>query len=91
MHGDAATAGVAAHDYSAPLFDGALEWEDIGPDRDENGLRPMPYPHASPISSAVGVTIPGSAVYDPAGCAERGVPAFTAGSVTHFGSLAPSL
>lgn len=49
------------------------------------------YPHAASIQSALGGTIPGSAVHDPAGCAERGVPAFTDGAVTHFASPSPPL
>ena len=49
------------------------------------------FPHASPIQSAMGSSIPGSAIYDPDACSRRGVPAFTDGSVTHFASPTPTL
>ncbi|HEU0016096.1 MAG TPA: hypothetical protein VFQ45_20630 [Longimicrobium sp.] len=51
----------------------------------------IPFPHADAIQSATGVAVPGSAVYDPEACRRRGVPAFTDGTVTHFGTPAPVL
>jgi hypothetical protein len=52
---------------------------------------PIAFPHAAAIQSSVGASIPGSAVVSPEACDERGVPAFTDGSVTHFSSDSPSL
>lgn len=49
------------------------------------------FPHASSIQSATGAAVPGSAIYDPDACKRRGVPAFTDGSVTHFGTATPGL
>jgi len=51
----------------------------------------MAYPHAASIQSALGATIPGSAVHDPVACEGRGVPAFTDGAVTAFSSESPTL
>jgi hypothetical protein len=51
----------------------------------------MAFPHGSTIAASTGASVPGSAIHDPAVCAERGVPAFTDGSVTHFASASPSL
>ena len=65
---------------------------------DRHGVAPgkrtrteIAYPYASSIQSALGISIPGSAVHDPAICEERGVPAFTDGSVTAFASRSPEL
>jgi hypothetical protein len=49
------------------------------------------FPHAPSIESTTGASIPGSALYDPAACRERGVPAFTEGSLTRFATPAPPL
>jgi hypothetical protein len=49
------------------------------------------YPFAGPITAATQAPIPGRAVVDPEGCAERGVPAFTDGNVTHFASATPQM
>ena len=52
---------------------------------------PVGFPYRDRIEAGAGgeVPIPGSAVHDPAACEERGVPAFTDGLVTHFGSPSP--
>ncbi len=53
---------------------------------------PIPFPHASAISAFTGMSVGGSeAVHDPSACAERRVPAFTDGFVTHFASRSPAL
>lgn len=52
---------------------------------------PTPFPHQSAITAATGASLPGSAVHDPSACAERGVPAFTDGLVTHFATASPSV
>ncbi len=49
------------------------------------------FPHVRSIQSAIGTSIPGRAMYDPDACRRRGVPAFTDGSVTHFGTPTPGL
>lgn len=46
----------------------------------------MAFPHGSLIQSMLGTSIPGSAVYDPSACEERGVPAFTDGGITSTGA-----
>ena len=51
----------------------------------------MAFPHAAAIKTSLGTSIPGSAVHDPVGCEERGVAAFTDGSVTSFASESPAL
>lgn len=53
-------------------------------------LTEMAFPHAAAISSKMGA-IPGTAVLDPSGCQERGAPAFTDGTTSHFASESPSL
>jgi hypothetical protein len=59
--------------------------------RGRRTLTEIAYPHASRLHSALGMSIPGSAVHDPLACEARGVPAFTDGSVTAFASPAPVL
>lgn len=54
-------------------------------------LSEIAYPHASAIQASIGTTIPGKAVLDPAACDERGVPAFTDGTVSTFASANPTL
>lgn len=49
------------------------------------------FPHAASIRRSLGVSLPLAAVSDPAGCAARGVPAFTDGQITHFASPTPGL
>jgi hypothetical protein len=53
---------------------------------------PIAFPHASAISAMTRAPVSGSAaVHDPSGCAQRRVPAFTDGLVTHFASRSPAL
>src|SRR5688500_8118693 len=51
----------------------------------EAAATPIAYPHGGWLAGSVGA-VPGTAVLDPGGCDERGVPAFTDGLVTHFAS-----
>jgi hypothetical protein len=54
-------------------------------------IQRMAFPHRSAITGATGQSVPGSAVLDPSSCADRGVPAWTDGLVTHFASAAPTV
>ena len=59
--------------------------------RSSERVATIKFPHAESIQSAVGTSIPGSAIYDPDSCRKVGVPAFTDGSVTHFSTPRPGL
>jgi hypothetical protein len=49
------------------------------------------FPHAQTLETALGRNIPGHAVLDARGCAQRAVPAFTDRTITHFASPHPPL
>lgn len=70
-----------------PLFPRAVAVHDRSADR----RVAIKFPHAPSIQSAMATSIPGSAIYDPAACERRGVPAFTDGLVSHFATRMPGL
>lgn len=56
------------------------------------GMDPLDsFPHAGALDRHLGAELPGKSVVDPAGCAARGVEAYTDGLTTHFRSAAPRL
>ncbi len=48
---------------------------------------PIDFPHRADLEASLGTPIPGTAVLDRAGCAARGVPAWTVGLSAHFATL----
>jgi hypothetical protein len=72
----------------------ALGWQALqqAGNRAVGGLiQRMAFPHRSAITTSTGESLPGSAVLDPSSCADRGVPAWTDGLVTHFAGAAPTV
>src|SRR5690349_8083022 len=51
----------------------------------------MPFPYSDRILQATGTSFSLRSIRDALGCAHRGTPAFTDGTVTHFASETPGL
>lgn len=76
---------------AAPVQRKALDSSGPGMGSERSERSDIAFPHAGTIQSSTGLSVPGTAVLDAAGCEARGVPSFTDGTSTHFASETVSL